>query len=492
MDKSRSPIITVAGHIDHGKTTFLSFLAKKKDPQKEYRGITQHIKSYYILTKHGYMTFLDTPGHFAFNSNRENCVRASDIVLLIIAVEDGVKPQTIEVIKIAKEIGVCLMVAITKIDKISNLENTKEKIYKDLINHNLTPEIYGGDVIVNFISSKTGEGIDDLIDMLHMQADLLDLKDNLSNRFYGIILDNRVESGRGVVTSLILKNGFFKKGDVLKINSSFYKIKTISDCNGKNISIASASMPLEITGISNFINIGDVFDVVFDLKDISFKKQEKVYLDQKNSIYNIDSLIINMKKNEKKKLNLIIKVDVQGSVKVIETLVKNLSSDLLKVDLLKIDFGNFNESDLNLAEITNSLLIGFNVFFDSKLKKIALLKKLEFHIFNVVYDILDFLNKKIDSIINNNLINDPFGSAEIKKIFKYDNSIIAGCLVMSGKAKCPSSVKLIRNNIVIHDGFIESLKIHKQSVKEVKAGIECGIAFKKYNKFQVGDIIDFF
>lgn len=487
----RTPVITVAGHIDHGKTTFLNFISKNKNPQKEHGGITQHIKPYYINTKHGYMTFLDTPGHFAFNSNRENCIKVSDLVLLIISIDDGIKPQTIETINIAKKFNITIIVAINKIDKFENIDDKKEKILNELLSYGLTAEKWGGDLIVTTISSKTGLGIDKLIDSIKLQTDILDVKLDLYSNPEGIILENRLDKGKGVVTTLILKNGILERGCSISINKNIYKIKNIYDIDKNLIKKAYPSLPVEVTGLDTNFEIGAIFKF-FDSK---IKGLNKVTLVEKSinedtNIYNAQSLIEDMKKNISKKLNLIIKVDVQGSIIVVQNLIKSLSTDTIKINIIKIGIGSFNDSDIDLAVITNAILIGFNIKIENNIKQLFVKNKIEYYIFNIIYDLFNLLKEKVLklTVLENTL--DILGSAEVKKIFIYKDKCIAGCLVTFGKIKINSKIKIRRNDKVIYEGIIESIKIHKNMTKEVLSGIECGISIKKYNDLSIKDIID--
>lgn len=490
---ARAPIITVAGHIDHGKTTFLNYISAEKNPQKEYGGITQHIKAYYITTVHGPMTFLDTPGHFAFNSNRENCIKISDIVLLIISAEDGIKPQTVETINIAKKFNISVVVAISKIDKFLDIIATEERILHELNTHNLTPEKWGGDIIVVPMSSKTGFGINNLLDMLKLQSDLLDLKIDNTTKTFGIILENKIDIGKGAITTLILKNGMLKRGDVIQIATYNNKIKNIYDVNHQVIDYAFPSLPVEVTGITSKFNIGDNFFMINTLHkkntNISLAGNEIV---KDLHVYNIDSLMNDMQKNNLKKINIVVKVDVLGSVQVLKNLIEGLSTSEIKINIIKIDIGNFSDSDLDLAVITGSFLLGFNIRIDNNINKQAIKIGIEWHVFNIIYELLDFLHSKLDAESVVNKKHHILGVAEIKKIFKHKDNLIAGCLVISGKIKQQSHIKIKRQDVIIYDGIVESIKIYKLNVKEVKAGHECGVNIKNFNKFQVNDIIEVF
>ncbi|HFL8819374.1 MAG TPA: translation initiation factor IF-2 [Candidatus Azoamicus sp. OHIO2] len=486
---TRTPIITVAGHIDHGKTTFLHYLSGIKNPQKEYGGITQRIQAYYVNTDYGIMTFLDTPGHFAFNSNRENCIKMSDIVLVIISAEDGIKPQTIETINTAKKFNIPIVVGISKIDKVLNVIDTEERILHELANYNLIPEKWGGDVIVMLLSSKTGYGVNNLIEMLKFQADILDLKIDNKDKPTGIVLENTIEVGKGSVTTLILKNGEFKKGDIVKVGYNSSKIRTIYDLSNTIIDVAIPSLPVNVTGIDIKFNIGDIFEIV-DAENRKNKHDISVNKDRDINIYNVDSLIEDMKKSDIKKINLIVKVDVLGSVQVLKNLLENLSTSKIKIIIIKIEIGGFNESDIDLSLVTHSILLGFNIKIDSKIKKLVVGYGLKLYVFNVIYELLDFLKIKIVDELTLDKEIVILGVAEVKKLFKHKDHVIIGCSIISGKIRQNSNIKVKRENNVIYEGIIDSIKIHQTSVKEVRIGHECGISIKNFNKCKVADVIE--
>lgn len=481
----RHPIITVTGHIDHGKTTFLNYIRKVKNPPLEHGGITQYIKAYKIDTPYGYMTFLDTPGHFAFNSIRKNSIQYTDIVLLIIALDDGIKPQTIESIETAKKFNIPIVVAINKIDKIDKLEEKTEKIIIDLTKHHLLPEKWGGDTLMSFISAKTGEGIDELITLLNLQAEMMDLKFSKNDPVNGIILDNKIDIGKGFITTLIVLNGVLKKGDTIQIKDKYGKVKTIFESETKNIDTAYPSNPVYITGLPNPIPIGEKFQIIKNEKELKkIKPEQKI-----NKAYNLDDIINKMTKPDIIKINIIVKADVQGSINSIKDSIEKLSTDKCKINLIKIDMGNINLSDINLAINTTSIVIGFNVKYDTKTNKTAQNNFITIKTFNVIYDIINYIEALIE---DQSLIKKKetiIGTAEVKKIFKQENLTIAGCLVISGKIKQNSTIKLFRKNIMIHQGTIESLKIFKTNTHEVKFGNECGISIKNYDNIQINDKI---
>ncbi len=357
-DFFRQPIVTVVGHIDHGKTTLINYIGKIENIQEEHGGITQHVKAYNFNTKYGYMTFLDTPGHFAFNSLRENSIKYSDIVLLVVAVDDGIKPQTVESIELAKKFSVPIIVAINKVDKFKIIDEKviDEKIINDLSNYGLISESWGGDTIIVNISAKTGLGITNLLELIKIQSDMLDLKINYNKPSYGIILDNKIDLGLGAVSTLILKNGKLKVGDSIQVNDNFGKIKSIFKLDGSSLKEAPPSLPINITGLSSSVDIGEIFFISNDVKNIK-KHNLKANLNTDNlsSTYNLDYLIKNLKKSSEIKLNIIVKADVQGSSNVLKDSISKLSTAKVKLNVIKIELGGFNESDIDLSLAANAI-----------------------------------------------------------------------------------------------------------------------------------------
>lgn len=490
----RQPIITVVGHIDHGKTTLISYIGKINDIQKEHGGITQHVKAYNFNTPYGCMTFLDTPGHFAFNSLRENSIKYSDIVLLVVAVDDGIKPQTIESIEIAKKYTVPIIVVINKIDKLDNEKVKNDKIIRDLSNYGLVSESWGGETIVIPVSSKTGEGIIELLELIKIQSDMLNLKVDYTKAFYGIVLDNKIDLGLGPVATLILKNGFIKTGDTFQIKDYCGKIKSIFKLTGETLKEGLPSLPINVTGLSNFIEIGEIFFINNNSKDVKRNITKKFQnLDIIGNNYDLDYLIKNLKKGSEVRVNIILKADVQGSLNVLKEAILKLSTTKVKVNLVKCELGSFNESDIDLSIATGSILIGFNIKVASRIKKDFVKASITLHLFYVIYDLIDFIQSEIKSKEELKNIDNVLGIAEVKKIFKSkNNSNIAGCLVVYGKLKNICNVKVFRKTMLVHHGSVECLKMFKSAVSEVKCGSECGISLKEYNDFQIGDKINFY
>lgn len=483
---TRPPIIVVAGHIDHGKTTLLNKIKNIKTAQKEFGGITQHINAYNVETKYGNMTFIDTPGHSAFNSIRSKSIKCSDIMLLVLALDDGIQTQTIESINIAQKNNIPIIVCLNKIDKIEIL-NKKEKIINELSKFNLIQESWGGYTFFINVSAKTGEGLSDLIDAIHIQADMLDLKINNDYLASGIILDNKIDDKIGNITSLIIKNGKLKKGDIIRTNNEQNKIKLIIE-NGKFVQESTPSNYVDIIGLSNNQEIGSEFTCVN--KNTQKIKKIKNPILIENTVYTTKDLIQKMSLKNEKKINFIIKTDVHGSIDVLKDAIEKISTDKFKLNIVKIDIGNLSKSDVELAIITKSIIICFNTKVTQQINKLAKNNDIKITIYNVIYDIITYITDLIQTKIAQDQKEDIIGVAEVKKIFIQENkTIIAGCLITQGKIKQNSQVKVFRKNNLIHKGHIDSIKIFKNYTHEVTAGTECGISIKNYNNLQINDKI---
>jgi translation initiation factor IF-2 len=485
---TRPPIITVAGHIDHGKTTFLNYIRKIKNPLKEDGGITQQLNAYNIKTKYGNMTFIDTPGHSAFNIIRTKSIQHSDMMLLIISIDDGIKPQTIESIELAKKYNIPIIVCINKIDKLE-IENKKEKIIHELSNLGLIQEAWGGDTFFSYISAKTGEGIDKLIDILNTQAELLDLKTTQNCVANGIILDNRMDDKKGFITSIIVKNGTLKKNDIIKTSTDYGKIKLILD-EDTLINEATTSMYVNIVGLKNNQEIGGPFECIKKEKIIK-KNIQKTNIESKdkNTTYSADDIIRRMTLTKEKKINIIIKTDVQFSINVLTEAINSIQTEKIKISIVKIDIGNPTKSDIELAITTKSMLIGFKTKNSQQVTKLIQNSGIISNTFNVIYDLLTYLNTYIKNILTEEKKEVLLGIADIKKIFVQEKTVIAGCLIIQGKIKQNAIIKIFRKNNLIHTGLIDSIKIFKKQTNEVTQGTECGISIKEYNLIQVHDKI---
>ena len=485
--KNRPPIIAVMGHVDHGKTTLLNYILKNKKDKFEHGGITQHMHSYKINTKHGYMTFLDTPGHSAFNSIRCRGTKCTDIVLIIIAADDGIMPQTIESIKLAKEEKIPIIIVFNKIDKIND---KCEKIKRELSKYDIIPEEWGGDTLIAYTSAKTGKGIDELLEQINLQAEMLNLKTNYNCKAKGVIIDTKIDPGKGSTTSIIITEGQLKIGDIILSDNQYGKVKLIIEYPNTNLKIAYPSYPVNIIGFQKQPIVGNNFISVENekiLKKIIEANVKPIHKTDDNK-YNLDKIIEKMLKTNDDKINIILKIDMQGSLEVLKETINNLSNK--KINILKIDVGEFNQSDIDLAITTNSQLLGFNIKKHNYSKIDIKHKKLTLKCFNTIYEIIDYINNIIKVNIENKKTEVVLGIAEVKKIFDYDkNKIILGCSITEGTIKTNSNIKIIRKNKVIHDGTLESIKQFKADVNEVKKGSECGIIVKNYNKISINDKI---
>lgn len=484
---NRPPIITVAGHIDHGKTTFLNYIRKIKNPLREDGGITQQLNAYNIKTKYGDMTFIDTPGHSAFNVIRTKSIQNSDIMLLIISIDDGIKQQSIESIDIAKKYNIPIIICINKIDKI-DIENKKEKIINDLSKLGLIQESWGGDTFFTYISAKTGEGIENLIDIINIQTELMDLKfksDGLAN---GIILDNKMDNKQGLITSVIIKNGKLKKGDFIQTSTDCGKIKLIM-YEDKLINEAIPSMYVNIVGLKNNQEIGCKFECI--KKEKGNKKQEKILNTEIKEIkkYSTEDLVKKMTSQKEKNLNIIVKTDVQGSMNVLKEAIISLNTEKIKINLIKIDIGNPTKSDIDLASTTKSMLLGFKTKNSQQINKLIQDTKIISNTFTLIHDLIFYINEKIKNELLEEKKETLIGTAEIKKIFTQDKNNIAGCIVIQGKIKQNAIIKIFRKNNMIHKGSISSIRIFKNQTNEVSQGNECGISIKDYNSIQIHDKI---
>lgn len=485
---NRPPVITIAGHIDHGKTTFLNYIRKIKNPSQEDGGITQQLHAYNVQTKYGNMTFIDTPGHSAFNTIRTKSIQHSDIMVLIVSIDDGIKSQTIESIDIAKKYNIPIIVCVNKIDKIE-LENKKEKIINELSKVGLIHESWGGDTFFSYISAKTGEGIEHLMDLINTQAELMDLKTQTDILANGIILDNKMDDKQGLITSIIIKNGKLKKGDIIKTSTEHGKIKIILDEN-KIINEASPSMYVNIVGLKNNQEIGSFFECKNKEKNIK-KQQKNINTENKDSKnkYSTEESIKRMTLTKEKHLNIIVKTDVQGSINVLKDSITNLASEKAKLNIVKIDIGNPTKSDIELASTTKAILVGFKTKNSQQINKLIKNSGITAHTFEIIYDLIFFLTTQIKSITTEEKKEILIGTAEIKKIFIQDKNVIAGCLITQGKIKQNSIIKISRKNNIIYTGAIDSIKIFKNQVNEVTQGNECGISIKDYNLIQAHDKI---
>ncbi len=491
----RAPVVTVMGHVDHGKTSLLDSIRKAKVVAGEAGGITQHIGAYHVKTARGMVTFLDTPGHEAFTAMRARGAKATDIVVLVVAADDGVMPQTIEAINHAKAAGVPMVVAVNKIDKEAA---NPEKIRQELSIHGVNPDSWGGDTQFVDISAKKGLNIDGLLEAVLLEAEVLELKAPVDAPAKGIIVEARLDKGRGAVATLLVQSGTLRKGDMLLAGSVFGKIRAMTDEDGKTINEAGPSIPVEILGLSDVPNAGEDAIVLADEKkarEIALFRQGK-YRDvrlAKQQAAKLENLFANMGEGEVQRLSVIIKADVQGSYEALAGSLRKLSTDEVQVDVLHSGVGGINESDVNLAIASNATIIGFNTRADAAARKLAESEGIDLRYYNIIYDAIDDVKAAMSGMLAPEKKEQVLGTAEIRQVITVSKvGNIAGCMVTDGVVKRDSSARLIRNHVVIHTGPLDSLKRFKDDVKEVKQGYECGLMLKGFNDIIEGDTLEFF
>ncbi|MAS00152.1 MAG: translation initiation factor IF-2 [Nitrosomonadales bacterium] len=491
----RPPVVTVMGHVDHGKTSLLDFIRTSRIASGEAGGITQHIGAYHVENKKGVITFLDTPGHEAFSAMRARGAKATDIVILVVAADDGVMPQTIEGINHAKAAKVPLIVAINKIDKP---EANSEKVKNELLAQEVIPEDLGGDSMFVEVSAKTGEGVENLLDAILLQAEILELKASINTPAKGIIVEGRLDKGRGPVTTLLIQSGFIKTGDSVLAGNAFGKIRSMLNELGKDVKGAGPSIPVEVTGLSEVPKAGDEFIVLNDekkVREIALFRQGKfrdVKL-AKQQASKLENVFDQMTEAEVRFLPLIIKADVQGSAEALAGSLEKLSTDEVKVNVIHSAIGAVNESDINLASASNAVIIAFNVRADGGARKLADNLEVDVRNYTIIYEAVDEVKSALGGLLAPEQKENILGLVEIREIYKASKvGNIAGCIVLEGVIRRNSNVRLLRDSKVIFEGELDSLKRFKDDIKEVKANIECGLSLKNFNDIKVGDNVEVF
>lgn len=493
--ETRAPVVTIMGHVDHGKTSLLDYIRRTKVAAGEAGGITQHIGAYHVNTPKGNITFLDTPGHAAFTAMRARGAQATDIVILIVAADDGAKPQTIEAIQHAKAAKVPVIVAINKMDKP---EADPDRVMNELSAYDVIPESWGGDTMYLNISAKSGLGIDELLDAILLQSEVLELKAPTDGTAKGVVIESRLDKGRGPVATILVQSGTLRKGDILLAGLQYGRVRALINDNGHQVESAGPSIPVEVIGLSAIPHAGDEVIVVADEKkarEVALFRQGKfrdvkMARRQKGSL---EGIFDNMATAEAKVLNAVLKADVQGSVEAISDALIKLSTDEVKVEIIANGVGGITESDVNLAMASNAILIGFNVRADSGAKRLAEQESVPLHYFSVIYDIVDQIKGAINGMLAPQFKEEIVGIAEVRDVFRSPKlGAIAGCMVTEGVIKRNNPIRVLRNNIVIYEGTLESLRRFKDDVSEVRQGFECGIGVKNYNDVQPGDLIEVF
>jgi len=490
---SRAPVVTIMGHVDHGKTSLLDFIRKSRIASGEAGGITQHIGAYQVKTKHGKITFLDTPGHAAFTSMRARGANCTDIVILVVAADDGVMPQTEEAVMHAKAANAPIIVAVNKIDK----ENAdSERVKNELSKLEVVPEDWGGETIFADVSAITGDGVDNLLEAISLQAELLELQAVIKGPASGYIIESSLDKGKGAVATVLVQNGTLQQGDIILCGKEYGRVRAMLDENGKKITEAGPSRAVSVLGLSGSPNAGDGMITVDDerkakevasyredqQKDAYFATQKTTSLDQF-----FDEL------DGAKILNVFLKCDVQGSAQALRESLESLSTDEVQLKIINAGIGGINESDVVLASASNAIIMGFNVRADKAAKKLITDDEIDLRYYSVIYELIDDVRKAMSGLLDPELHETIIGLAEVKDIFKSSKmGAVAGCQVIEGLVKHGSPIRVLRENIVIFEGELESLRRHKDDTKEVKAGTECGIAVKNYNDVKVGDNIEVF
>ena len=491
----RPPVVTVMGPVDHGKTSLLDYIRRSKVVAGEAGGITQHIGAYHVETPKGVVTFLDTPGHEAFTAMRARGAQATDIVILVVAADDGVMPQTVEAIAHAKAAGVPLVVAVNKIDKEAA---NPERIRQELTQYEVVCDEWGGDVQFIDVSAKQGTNIDKLLEAVLLEAEVLELKAPVDAPAKGLIVEARLDKGRGAVATLLVQSGTLRKGDMLLAGTAFGKVRAMLDENGKPIEAATPSIPVEILGLSDVPNAGEDALVLADEKkarEVALFRQGK-YRDvrlAKQQAAKLENMFSNMGEGAAQNLSVIIKADVQGSYEALAGSLQKLSTDEVKVSVLHSGVGGISESDVNLAIASDALIIGFNVRADSAARKLAENEDVEIRYYNIIYDAIDDVKAAMSGMLAPEEKEQQTGTAEIRQVITVSKvGNIAGCMVTDGVVKRDSHVRIIRNNVVIHTGELSSLKRFKDDVKEVRMGFECGLMIKGYDDIAEGDVLECF
>jgi translation initiation factor IF-2 len=491
----RPPVVTVMGHVDHGKTSLLDYIKATKVADGEAGGITQHIGAYHVETKGGIITFLDTPGHAAFTAMRARGAKATDIVVLVVAADDGVMPQTKEAIHHARAAGVPLIVAINKIDiPDSDIERVKSELSKEEV----ISEEWGGEELFVSVSAKTGEGIEDLLEGILLQAELLELKADPEMRAQGLVIESSLDKGRGPMATVLVQNGTLRRGQMVLAGQEFGRVRAMFDETGEAIETAGPSMPVVILGLSGVPFAGDEMLVVANERKareaagLRQDRQRESRLAQQQAA-NLQNLFENMGKGEQMSVNLLIRADVQGSVEALKDSLVSLSNDDVKVNIVASGVGAITGSDASLAHASGAIIIGFNVRADSSARKAIQENDLDLHYYSIIYEAIDEVKAAITGLLGTETRETIVGLAQVKDVFRSSKlGAIAGCLVIEGHVKRANPIRVLRDNVVIFEGELESLRRFKDDVSEVQSGTECGIGVKMYNDVKPGDQIECF
>jgi translation initiation factor IF-2 len=490
---TRAPVVTIMGHVDHGKTSLLDYIRRTRVASGEAGGITQHIGAYHVETERGMITFLDTPGHAAFTAMRARGAELTDLVVLVVAADDGVMPQTKEAIQHARAADVPLIIAVNKIDKE---EADPDRVKNELAQEDVIPEDWGGDTMFAHVSAKTGVGVDELLEGILLQAEVLELKAIADGPASGLVIESRLDKGRGAVASILVQRGTLRRGDTVLAGHEYGRVRAMMDENGKPIEEAGPSIPVEILGLSGVPSAGDPAVVVADerkarevalfrqgkFRDVKFARQQKAKL---------DDMFSQMEEGEVNYLNILLKADVQGSLEAISDALTKLSTDEVRVKIVASAVGGINESDAHLATASNAVVIGFNVRADAGAKRIIEEQEIDLHYYSIIYELIDEVKSAMTGMLAPEFKEEIIGLAEVRDVFRSPKlGAIAGCMVVDGTVKRNNPIRVLRDNVVIYEGELESLRRFKDDVAEVKNGTECGIGVKNYNDVKAGDQIE--
>lgn len=493
---TRAPVVTIMGHVDHGKTSLLDYIRKAKVAAGEAGGITQHIGAYHVETDEGKMiTFLDTPGHAAFTSMRARGAKATDIVVLVVAADDGVMPQTIEAIQHARAAGAPLVVAVNKIDKP---EANPERVEQELLQHEVISEKFGGEVQFVPVSAKKGMGIDDLLEAIVLQSEVLELTAVKEGMASGVVIESYLDKGRGPVATILVQSGTLNKGDIVLCGFEYGRVRAMRDENGKDINSAGPSIPVEVLGLSGVPAAGDEATVVRDEKkarEVALYRQGKfreVKLARQQKA-KLENMFSNMAAGDVAELNIIVKADVQGSVEAISQSLMDLSTDEVKVRIVGSGVGGITETDATLAAASNAIMVGFNVRADASARRVIETESIDLRYYSIIYELLNDVKAAMSGMLQPEFKQEIIGLAEVRDVFRHPKfGAIAGCMVTEGIVKRNNPIRVLRDNVVIFEGELESLRRFKDDVSEVRSNMECGIGVKNYNDVKVGDQIEVF
>src|SRR5690554_3722427 len=494
-ETSRAPVVTVMGHVDHGKTSLLDYIRRTRIASGEAGGITQHIGAYHVETEQGIVSFLDTPGHAAFTSMRARGAQATDVVILVCAADDGVMPQTEEAIQHSRSAGVPIVVAITKMDKETA---DPDRVKNELAQRDVIPEDWGGDVPFIHVSSKTGDGIDELLEAVLLQAEILELKAFASGPGQGVVVESRLDKGRGPVATLLVQNGVLKKGDIVLAGTCYGRARALLDENSQQVDSAGPSIPVEILGLNGTPEAGDEFMVVESerkAREVAEYRETKMreQVQQRQQAAKLDALFTHMGQGQAASLNIVVKTDVRGTLEAIVNSLHKLATDEVKVSVIASGVGGITETDITLAIAADAVVFGFNVRADNAARKLVEAQGVDMRYYSVIYDLIDDVKQAMAGLLTPELREEIVGIAEVRDVFNSPKfGQIAGCMVIDGTIYRHKQIRVLRDNVVIYEGELESLRRFKDDVAEVRQGMECGIGVKNYQDVRPGDQIEVF